>query len=62
MKQPRVPEYQAGEGMGRYIHALILFLKDFTMDVWTAITALEKRVKKLEESLEEVSGNGTGTE
>ena len=60
MKQPRVPEYHAGEGMGRYIHSLILFLKDFTMDVWTAITALEKRVKKLEESQTEVNGDGVG--
>lgn len=48
MKQPRVPEYHEGEGW-RYVHNLILFLKDFTMDVWTAVTALEKRVKKLEE-------------
>jgi hypothetical protein len=48
MKQPRVPEYHEGEGLGRYMHALILFMKDFTMDVWTAVTALEKRVKELE--------------
>lgn len=59
MKQPRVPEYHAGEGMGRYIHALILFLKDFTMDVWTAVNALEKRMKALE-SRTEVSKDGTG--
>ena len=49
MKKPRVPEYHEGEGYGRYMRALVLFLKDFTMDVWTAVTAIEKRVKKLED-------------
>lgn len=49
MKQPRVPEYHEGEGLGRYMHNLILFLKDFTTDVWTSVTALEKRVKQMEE-------------
>lgn len=48
MKQPRVPEYHEGEGLGRYMRSLILFLKDFTMDVWTAVTSLEKRIKELE--------------
>ena len=32
-KQPRVPEYRESEGMGRYLHTLVLFLKDFCMDV-----------------------------
>ena len=35
-KQPRVPEYRESEGTGRYLHTLVLFLKDFCMDVWTA--------------------------
>lgn len=35
-KQPRVPEYREREGVDRYIRSLILFLKDFCMDVWTA--------------------------
>lgn len=35
-KQPRVPEYRESEGTARYLHALVLFLKDFCMDVWTA--------------------------
>ena len=48
MKQPRVPEYHEGEGFARYMRTLILFLKDFTMDVWQAVTSLEKRVKSLE--------------
>lgn len=49
LKQPRVPEYREGEGMGRYMRTLILFLKDFTIDVWTEVIALEKRVKQLED-------------
>ena len=48
MKQPRVPEYHEGEGYGRYMRTLVLFLKDFTMEAWQAVTALEKRVKSLE--------------
>ena len=35
-KQPRVPEYRESEGTGKYIRSLVLFLKDFCMDVWTA--------------------------
>ena len=34
--QPRVPEYREREGADRYIRSLVLFLKDFCMDVWTA--------------------------
>ena len=50
MKQPRVPEYHEGEGLGRYMRALILFLRDFTMEVWRAVDTLEKRVKSLEDT------------
>ena len=35
-KQPRVPEYREHEGADRYIRSLVLFLKDFCNDVWTA--------------------------
>ena len=35
-KQPRVPEYRENEGTGKYIRSLVLFLKDFCNDVWTA--------------------------
>lgn len=35
-KQPRVPEYREREGADKYIRSLVLFLKDFCMDVWTA--------------------------
>lgn len=50
MKQPRVPEYHEGEGLGRYMRTLILFLKDFAMDVWRTVDTLEKRVKELEKA------------
>ena len=35
-KQPRVPEYRESEETGKYLRGLVLFLKDFCMDVWTA--------------------------
>lgn len=50
MKQPRVPEYREGEGFARYMRTLVLFLKDFAMDVWQSVTAMEKRVKALEDA------------
>lgn len=35
-KQPRVPEYREHDGADGYIRSLVLFLKDFCTDVWTA--------------------------
>lgn len=49
MKQPKVPEYREGEGFVRYMRTLTLFLKDFTMDVWSAIRKIEGRLKDLED-------------
>ena len=53
-KQPRVPEYRESEGTGKYIRSLVLFLKDFCMDVWTAnqercreINAIRARLSEL---------------
>ena len=43
LKQPRVPEYREQDGTGRNLRALILFLKDFCMGVWTEIIRLDKR-------------------
>lgn len=34
MKQPRVPEYREADGVSRYLKSLVLFLKDFTSEVW----------------------------
>lgn len=41
-KQPRIPEYRESDGAGRYLRALALFLKDFCMDCWVAVRALER--------------------
>ena len=49
MKQPRVPEYREGEGFSRFVRTLVLFLKDFSMDVWQTVTAMERRLKSLED-------------
>ena len=43
-KQPRVPEYQGSEGVERYIRTLILFLKDFCQESWTASRAAHKGI------------------
>ncbi|MGN0775384.1 MAG: phage baseplate protein [Candidatus Ventricola sp.] len=44
LKQPRVPEYRESDGTSRYIHSLVLFLKDFCMDVWTANRQRESEI------------------
>ena len=36
MKQPRVPEYRDGDGLDKYLRALVLFLKDFCQETWMA--------------------------
>lgn len=63
LKQPKVPEYREGEELGRVVRGLILFLKDFGMDVWTAnrqradeIKALRREVARLRSAL---FGDGT---
>lgn len=56
-KQPRVPEY-AGNKDGnteRYIRTLVLFLKDFCMEVWTAERKREKEMKRLREQIQALS-------
>lgn len=47
LKQPRVPEYRESDGTGQYIRSLILFLKDFCMDVWTANRQRESEIEEL---------------
>ena len=56
-KQPKVPEYRESDGTDRYIRSLILFLKDFCIDAWTAdrqrireIGELEARLSRLEQA------------
>lgn len=56
--QPRVPEYREEDGTGRYMRALALFLKDFSLAAWAAnqrrrreTAALQARLQAAEERL-----------
>lgn len=51
MKQPRVPEYREADGIGVYIKALILFLKDFSMAAWTANNQRKKDIESVRKSI-----------
>ena len=53
-KQPRVPEYREREGADRYIRSLVLFLKDFCMDVWTANNQRTGEIDRLKGSIPEM--------
>ena len=55
-KQPRVPEWREGMGMGAFVKALILFLKDFCMAAWAANNRRQKEIKALEERLKRLEG------
>jgi len=41
-KQPRIPEYRENEGAPHYLRSLALFLKDFCMECWVAVRALQR--------------------
>lgn len=65
-KQPRVPEYRESDGTGRYLHTLVLFLKDFCTDVWTAnqersreIDAIRARLSALDAQVNVNDEGGT---
>ena len=53
-KQPRVPEYREHDGADGYIRSLVLFLKDFCMDVWTAKNQRTGEVDRLKGSIPEM--------
>ena len=61
-KQPRVPEYRESEGTGKYLRSLVLFLKDFCMDVWTATRETSREISEIRERLTAIDakmdGNG----
>lgn len=42
MRQPRVPEYRENESVGKYLRTLVLFLKDFCGEAWTASNLAKK--------------------
>lgn len=53
-KQPRVPEYRESEGTGKYLRSLVLFLKDFCMDVWTANRERRREIDEIRVRLSEL--------
>ena len=53
-KQPRVPEYRESEGTGKYLRSLVLFLKDFCMDVWTANQERSREIDAIRARLSEM--------
>lgn len=44
-KQPRVPPMKDGR-LTEYIRELVLFLKDFSLETWTAVTQLQKQLSQ----------------
>lgn len=55
-KQPRVPEYRESDGTGKYIRSLVLFLKDFCMDVWTANNQRTGEIEVLRREVDSLKG------
>ena len=53
-KQPRVPEYRERDGADGYIRSLVLFLKDFCMDVWTANRERRREIDEIRVRLSEI--------
>ena len=53
-KQPRVPEYREHDGADGYIRSLVLFLKDFCMDVWTANQERSREIDAIRARLSEL--------
>lgn len=56
MKQPRVPEYRNGEDIEKYMHTLILFLKDFCQEAWMQGRAQEKAISGIAHQVAGISG------
>ena len=53
-KQPRIPEYRTGEEIQAYIRTLILFLKDFCREAWTASRVQGERTQEIGSALEAI--------
>lgn len=54
-KQPRVPEYRENENVNKYLKALVLFLKDFCQDSWTASRNAGKAIEKAQSGVDGIS-------
>ena len=50
MKQPRIPEYRERENVGAYLRILILFLKDFCQEAWTAHRHNERAIQEYQKT------------
>lgn len=59
-KQPRVPEYRERDGADGYIRSLVLFLKDFCMDVWTANNQRTGEIEALRREVDILKGASKG--
>ena len=46
-RQPRVPEYREGDGIGQHMKKLGLFLKDFVSAAWTANNRRMREIQAL---------------
>ena len=55
-RQPRVPEYQEGKGLARFLRDLVRFLKDFCMDTWMAHRQNEDSIEALKRRMDEYDG------
>ena len=55
-KQPRVPEMRDGGNMYLAMRSLILFLKDFCQDAWTAYRQLKKENEEIIKRLDALEG------
>ena len=55
-KQPRVPEYRAGDGVASFLRALVLFLKDFCQEAWVEHRQLAKTQDELKKRMDALEG------
>lgn len=62
-KQPKVPEYRAGEGkhgLEAFLRTLTLFLKDFCMEAWAAYRRQESMLEQMARRLKEIEREAGG--
>lgn len=57
-RQPRVPEMSASGGWQGNVRSLVLFLKDFCMDAWSADREKERRLRELEKRIAALESEG----
>lgn len=55
-KQPRVPELRDGGNVYIAVRNLVMFLKDFCQDAWTAYIQLKKQNEEIIKRLDALEG------